>query len=437
MSKKELSTESYRGVRDFYPEDMSIQNHIFNTWKKSVENFGFQQYDASILESADLYKAKSGEEIVNEQTYTFMDRGDREVTLRPEMTPTLARMIAKRQRELTYPLRWYSIPNLFRYEKPQRGRLREHFQLNVDMFGVEGLEAEIEMIAVAHKIMKDFGASEDLFKIYINNRKIVNELFDIYKLTDDQRHKTSKIIDKKAKISKSSFDIAIQEIIGKDSADFLNDINSPKSVVEKLGKDNEGVKEIITLIESLNKIGIKNVEFNPLLMRGFDYYTGTVFEIFDRSTENNRSLFGGGRFDEILGIFGKDPIPAIGFGMGDVTIRDFLQTHDLLPTVKASAHLYICNAGVDFIDLQKIASKIRSTRINVLVDISTKKIGDQIKKADKMGVPFVMCVGKDEIETGEFELKKLETGEKQKLSIEEIPVHVNPHSVHIKPKLIK
>jgi histidyl-tRNA synthetase len=437
MSKKGLSTESYKGVRDFYPDDMFIQNYIFDTWSKAVETFGYAQYDASILESAELYKAKTGEEIVNEQTYTFTDRGDREVTLRPEMTPTLARMIAKQQRELVYPLRWYSMPNLFRYEKPQRGRLREHFQLNVDLFGVEGVEGEIEMITVADSIMKHFGATDDIFVIYINNRKIINEIFDTYKLTDDQKYKTSKIIDKKNKISKQAFETALKEIIGDDAPKFILDISSPKSVAAKLGEDNPLIIEIINLIESLNMLGISNVEFNPILMRGFDYYTGTVFEIFDKSTENNRSLFGGGRFDELLGIFGKDSIPAIGFGMGDVTIRDFLQTHNLLPAVESRTQLYICNAGVDYIELHKIASKIRSTGINVSVAMSAKKIKDQIKKANKLGIPFIMCVGEDELASGNFEIKNLEFGKTMVGTIDQIPALVKPHSIHIHPKHIK
>src|SRR5574343_1388711 len=158
-----LSTESYKGVRDCYPEDMAVQNYIFSTWKKVVERFGYSEYNASILEPAELYRAKTGEEIVNEQTYTFKDRGDREVTLRPEMTPSVARMVAAKRRELGFPLRWCSIPNLFRYEQPQRGRLREHWQLNVDIFGVFDLWAEVEVINVAFDLMKKFGASEKDF----------------------------------------------------------------------------------------------------------------------------------------------------------------------------------------------------------------------------------------------------------------------------------
>src|SRR3989338_2736742 len=167
MSEK-LSTDPYKGVRDFYPEDMAIQRYIFDTWAHVAESYGFERYDASVLEPAELYRAKTGEEIVNEQTYTFKDRGDREVTLRPEMTPTVARMVAARRRELSFPLRWYSIPNLFRYERTQRGRLREHWQLNADLFGVESIEADLELIRMADRIMKNFGAKQSDYEVRLN-----------------------------------------------------------------------------------------------------------------------------------------------------------------------------------------------------------------------------------------------------------------------------
>ena len=420
MNKKELSTENYRGVRDFYPEDMSVQNYIFDVWRKTAESFGYLEYNASPLEYAELYKSKTSEEIVNEQTYTFTDRGDREVTLRPEMTPTLARMIAKKQREIVFPARWYAIPNVFRYEKPQRGRLREHFQLNVDVFGISGNKAEIEMISLANQIMKNFGAIDNQFVIYINDRKIVNDLYDHYDLSKEERVKVSRVIDKKEKISRSVFEKSINDLIASKSQKFLESIAGPQAVIDTLGKENENIKNLISLIDTLLKIGISNLEFNPLLMRGFDYYTGVVFEIFDKSSENNRSLFGGGRFDKLLELFGKENIPAVGFGMGDVTIRDFLETHDLLPKSSSSTKIYLCNAGVPYAELEMIAQEIRAKGINTAIDTTDKKIGDQIKKADKLGIEYVIVVGDDEIHSKEFEIKNLESGESSKATIDEI-----------------
>ncbi|MBX4195552.1 ATP phosphoribosyltransferase regulatory subunit [Candidatus Parcubacteria bacterium] len=288
MSK--LETSSYKGVRDFYPEDMAVQNYIFGIWRKVAEDFGYVEYSASILEPAELYKSKTSEEIVTEQTFSFVDRGGREVVLRPEMTPTLARMVAARRRTLKFPLRWYSIPNVFRYERPQRGRRREHWQLNCDLMGIGGVEAEVEIITLAYKIMKEFGAKDEDFSIRISSRKALPAGTDMEQVRKIDRG-------------------------------------------EDIGVEITETEEIRNLLTELGKTGIKNVVFDPKIVRGFDYYTGIVFEVFDTHEDNRRSLFGGGRYDNLLEVFGVDPIPTVGFGMGDITIRDFLETHKL-PTHK-------------------------------------------------------------------------------------------------------
>ena len=425
-----ISTESYKGVRDFYPEDKFIQNYIFKKIRQSVELFGYLEYDASILESAELYKAKSGEEIVNEQTYTFTDRGGREVTLRPEMTPTLARMIAAKEKELAFPLRWYSLPNLFRYEKPQRGRLREHWQLNVDLFGIESNEADTEIISIASRILKDFGATEDMFVIKINNRKIINALYDGFSLSPEERYKTSKLIDKKNKITKEAYITALGEAITPEKAvELERTISSSERLLAYLGDDNASAKEIVDLIEQLTSRGITNIEFSPTLMRGFDYYTGIVFEVFDTNPENKRSLFGGGRYDDLLDIFGARKIPAVGFGMGDVSVRDFLETHNLLPAYTPSATLHICSLTT----LQRpyaytLAETLRTHNINTSVDISGKKIGDQLKLAVKQHIPYVVIIGEDEVKSGIFSVKKLETGDEQKLTTDQLISLLTSHA---------
>ena len=419
--KKEISTESYKGVRDFYPEDMFVQNFIFSAWKNVAESFGYSQYDASVLEPAELYRAKSGEEIVGEQTYTFTDRGEREVTLRPEMTPTVARMVAGRERDLQFPLRWYSIPNLFRYEKPQRGRLREHWQLNVDIFGVDTTDAEVEVISLASKIMKKFGATDTDFVIKINSRKILNDLFAHFALTDEQAQKVSKIIDKKEKIPADTFRSALEELIGDKTAEMILLLSNPEKLLDTLGKENKNATELVQLIENLGNIGIRNTLFSPTLMRGFDYYTGIVFEIFDTHPDNSRALFGGGRYDDLLDIFGKRKIPAFGFGMGDVTMRDFLETHNLLPPYRASADVFICTLKLEYTtDALALADKLRATGISVAVNLTAKKLGDQLKSADKQKIPFTLVLGEDEIKSGLYPLKNLATGEEKKVKVEEV-----------------
>jgi histidyl-tRNA synthetase len=419
--KKEIGTESYKGVRDFYPEDMFVQNFIFGVWKSVAESFGYSQYDASILEPAELYRAKSGEEIVSEQTYTFTDRGEREVTLRPEMTPTVARMVAGKEHDLVFPLRWYSIPNLFRYEKPQRGRLREHWQLNVDIFGVDSLDAEVEVITLANKIMKKFGATDKDFVIKINSRKILNDLFAHFALTEEQTQKVSKIIDKKEKISADVFRATLEEIIPDSVAEMVLLLGSAEKLLDTLGRQNKNATGLVSLIEKLSENGLTNVVFDPTLMRGFDYYTGIVFEIFDTHPENNRSVFGGGRYDDLLDIFGKRKIPAFGFGAGDVTARDFLETHNLLPKYKSSADVFICTLKPEYVrDALQLAEKLRTLGVNVAINLSDKKLGDQIKSADKQKTPFTLVLGEDEIKTQLYPLKNLATGEEKKVKAEEI-----------------
>ena len=398
-----LSTESYKGVRDFYPEDQFIQNYIFGVWRDTVESFGYTQYHASILEPTELYKVKSGEEIVNDQTYSFIDRGERDVTLRPEMTPTVARMVAAKKRELSFPLRWYSIPNLFRYERPQRGRLREHWQLNADLFGLAGIEAEVEIITMAYQIMKNFGISDDQFEIKINSRSLLSQQLTDQSIPASAHNQALKLIDRKKKISEEDFILEWQKI-------------SDKPFV--LGTPDE---KITSLLAKLSESGITNASYDPYVVRGFDYYTGIIFEIFDTSPENNRSVFGGGRYDELLSIFGGEPVPTVGFGMGDVTIRDVLETYELLPEYISTTDLYICPMSSDqFEGATILANDLRSDGITVAVDYTGKKIGDQFKKADKDGISFVLVIGEDELKTKNHKLKNSKTREETALTAQEI-----------------
>ncbi|MDP2705397.1 MAG: ATP phosphoribosyltransferase regulatory subunit [Patescibacteria group bacterium] len=319
---KKLSTESYKGVRDFYPEDMAVQNYIFSTWRKIVEEAGYQEYEASILEYADLYRSKGNDEIVNDQMYLFKDKGDREVALRPEMTPSLARMIAAKRRGLKLPLRWYSIPNVFRYERPQRGRKREHWQLNCDLIGVPGIEGDVEIISLAHKTMREFGAKDEDFIIRVNDRKLFDEIFEeIGGCSSSTRKEVIRLVDAQEKID--NFKDELTRNLGEEKKErFLELLNGKKTT-----------KNLDNLKNELNSRGINNVVIDTNIARGFDYYTGIVFEAFDTNTENRRSLFGGGRYDNLLEMFGVEPVAIVGFGIGDVTVRDFLESHNLPLTI--------------------------------------------------------------------------------------------------------
>jgi histidyl-tRNA synthetase len=426
MAKDKLSTESYKGVRDFYPEEQALQNRIKGVWRNTVRTFGYEEYDASILEPSELYRAKSGEEIINEQTYTFKDRGDREVTLRPEMTPTVARMVAGKRRELVFPLRWYSIPNLFRYEKPQRGRLREHWQLNADIFGVDSIEAEIEIISIASSIMRNFGIEDSQFEIRINSRKIMNfVLHDVFKFDEETAHKLGKLIDRKDKMPVEDFKVQVEKLSTTNTDKFLTLLNSKNldEFINEIKQDgaHESIDEVKKLIARLSNLGIDNVVFDQTLMRGFDYYTGIVFEVYDKNPENRRALFGGGRYDDLLSLFGTDKVSAVGFGMGDVTIKDVLETYGKIPPFAPVSDISICVLSENAMPYaHDVAQKVRAEGVNVEIDFTGKKIGDQLKNADKRKVPFVVVIGEDEIKGKKFKIKHLPTGKEVEVTEENL-----------------
>jgi histidyl-tRNA synthetase len=405
-----LSTQPYKGARDFYPEDKRQQKYLFAVWRRVCERFGYEEYDAPILESLDLYLAKTGEEIVNEQTYTFTDRGDRQVVIRPEMTPTVSRMVAARRQELAYPLRWYSIPNLWRYERPQRGRLREHWQLNVDLFGVADTSAELEMISLVDGMFKEFGALPDQYEIRLNSRKLMDFALKSYAgLSDEEAHRASKLIDRRAKMPADEFNAQVP------AADKLLPVLDAAQVADLPGELQEQAQELAGVISKLNEAGISNVKFDPSIMRGFDYYTDIVFEVFDLNPENNRSMLGGGRYDGLVGLFGVDPVPTVGFGWGDVTLENFLEGHGLLPKLQSETQLYVALAG-DVLDrAQPVIAQLRAQGVNVAVDLSGRKIGDQLKAADKKGISRVLIIGANELESGQFTLKDLVSGDEQQL----------------------
>jgi histidyl-tRNA synthetase len=394
--------DSYKGVRDFYPQDMNNLNYIIDNWKKTLKKFGYEEYNASILEPTELYEAKSSDEIVSEQTYNFIDRGDRRVTLRPEMTPTLSRMIAKKSKELSLPVRWFSVPNVFRYEQPQRGRLREHWQLNVDLLGLENKYGDSEIIQIAYEIMKDFGLNESDFVIRINNRKNINQMVKSLDLPPEKEKDFFKLLDKKDKMV--DFNDEMFKLIGKP----LNISMGPSEEIEKI-------------FEILNKRGITNLVFDPYLVRGFDYYTGIVFEIYDTNSINKRAIFGGGRYDNLIGQFGSENISGIGFGMGDVTIQDVLEIRKLLPNKKNNIDVYICLFNEESSNYaNQISNILRENEINTIIDYSFKRISNQIEKAVKKNSIFTIFIGEEEVKTQRIKIKNLNSGIEKKLKIRDL-----------------
>jgi histidyl-tRNA synthetase len=422
-----LSTQPYKGARDFYPEDKRLQKYMFSKWREVVERYGYEEYDAPILEPLDIYLAKTGEEIVNEQTYAFEDRGGRKVVIRPEMTPTVSRMVAGRRQELAYPLRWYSIPNLWRYERPQRGRLREHWQLNVDIFGVKDTGAEFEIISLVDDMFKAYGAKPSMYGIKLNHRGLIDYLLSEYLGLDKKtRQQVGKLIDRMRKIERSAFVSKIDEVLSP-AQKQAGTTEKLLAVLDarKLGDlpaaalEQPSTQELKTLLDGLKAADITNVEFDGTLMRGFDYYTGIVFEVFDQDPDNNRSMLGGGRYDGLVGLFGVQPVPTVGFGWGDVTLTNFLQGHGLIPDLKPETDVYVVLVGELADKAQPAIAELRAKGLNVAVDLSGRKLGDQFKAADKKGVEFALIIGEDELNSGKFKLKNLKTGDERAVSLAE------------------
>lgn len=421
-----LSSQPYKGTRDYYPDAKRVQNYIFDTWKKVVERFGYEEYGAPILENLEIYAAKSGQELVNEQTYTFTDRGGRTVAIRPEMTPTISRMVAARRQELAYPARLFSIANFMRYERPQRGREREFWQLNVDVFGVDTTTADIEIINIADAILKEFGANSSDYVIRVNNRKFIHYMMAEYLGLDTiQAQQMIKLFDRRGKISEQDFEEQVLLILGAEQSDDLEkikcivDAKDIASLPEEL-QHASALSELQTVFAGLKAMGVTSAIFDATLMRGLDYYTGTVFEVFDTHPDNNRSLFGGGRYDGLVGLFGAEPISAVGMAPGNTMIENFLAVHELLPENVSKTSIYMVVIGDVTAEAQRLANEIRTGGINVEVDITGRKLDKQIKTAVKKNIPYLLFVGEKDLEKGEYSLKNVQSEHEQIVSLTQI-----------------
>lgn len=423
-----LQTQAYKGARDFYPEDKRIQDYMFNVMRSVCGGYGYEEYDAPILEPTELYLSKGNEEIIQEQTYTFQDRGDRSVTMRTEMTPTVSRMVAGKRQELAYPLRWFSIPQCWRYERMQRGRGREFYQLNVDIFGVQGIEADHEVILCADTILQRFKAKRDMYRIQINSRKLVNSLMhDVLGLDETQAQTMIRLIDRMHKMDWGEFVGQVDGVFGPTQREngetdlLLNFLKatSLKEIPEQLQKL-DATQDITRLIAMLEASGISNAVFDPSLMRGFDYYTDIVFEVFDTHPDNNRAMFGGGRYSGMMELFGAEQLEAVGFGMGDYTLINFLESHNLLPQLHSGTDIYVVLIGDVYEKAQAPLRRMRELGLKVAVDVTGRKLDKQIKTALKKDIHYVMFIGETELEAESYPVKNLRTGKEEKHGIERL-----------------
>lgn len=426
---KQLSPQPYKGARDYYPEDKRIQNYIFSIWRRVSEAFGYEEYGLPVLEPLEVYAAKSGQELANEQTYAFTDRGGRTVAIRPEATPSVSRMVAAKRQELAYPARLYSIANFMRYERPQRGREREFWQLNVDIFGADGVKAEAEILAMADSIMRNFGAKPEDFVIKVNNRKLINYMMAHYLGLNAVKSKEMvKLFDRKPKITHKDFVEQASEILGDNAKDGLVKIEKilkAKKVTDlpEEIRNNPSIREVGELFSILEHIGIKSLQFDITLMRGLDYYTGMVFEVFDTDPENNRSLFGGGRYDGLVGMFGAEPISAVGMAPGGTTMENFLKTHGLIPDYirNSTTRLYIAVLSDEvMLDAANLSRELRINGINTELDISSRKLDKQVKTASKKTIPYVLFLGVDEALSKKYTVRDMCSGKEYKIGVAEI-----------------
>ena len=423
MCAQLLSTKPYKGTRDFYPADMTLRNWFFGKIRSALELASFEEYNGPMLESLDIYIAKSGEEIANEQTYNFTDRGGRRLAVRPEMTPTVARLVAGKINELNFPLKWFSIPNLYRYENPQRGRLREHWQVNVDIFGCESYEADLEVISTAISLLKVFDADSSMFKVHINNRRFFNDIIASIAETDAEgSRKVSKVVDKKNKIPREVYERELTAL-GLD-ADKIAQIDAlyTMSVEEAaaLCPESRGAKELIDLFAALKALSLDEYcVFDFGIIRGLDYYTGTVFEVLDEAPENNRAMFGGGRYDNLVGLFVKNTnVSGVGFGFGDVTLENFLVTHNLIPDIYTTGTKVLVTRfdDVPYSEYTAMVAKLRAAGIQSSMYIGTKKFGKQLDHAIKGNYSHVVIMGSSEFENKEVKVKDLRTREEHTIS---------------------
>lgn len=423
----ELKLTPYKGTRDIYPDDMDIRNYLFASWRKVVLSYGYREYMAPMLEPVELYMAKSSQEIVSEQTYSFSDRGGRNMVIRPEMTPSIARMVAARRQETPLPARYFSIANFMRYERPQHGREREFWQLNFDLFGDDSVQADVEIISLSKELLSSLGVNDDMYTIKVNDRRLTDAIMSDYLgLSEDQKIAAIRLLDKYDKLSNQRFRELALEIMDESTLDKLegiisvNSINDlPDSIVES-----EPAKGLANLLSKLVGVSIKNVIYDVRLMRGFDYYTGTVFEVFDNSPDNQRAIFGGGRYDKLIEQFGVESLPVVGAAVGETMMIEFLRTHQLIPIDKLGNNRLIDLVTLDHSDevidyAMVVSDKLRSYNYDVATDFTNRKLDKKLRAAVKRGARAVAFVGPDELANNQLSIRLLDSQETNSYSIKD------------------
>lgn len=407
-----------KGTRDFYPEQMALRIWLYNTLRRVSESFGYQEYEAPILESLDLYAAKSGEELVKEQAYVFTDRGGDQITLRPELTPSLARMVAQRQKELVFPLRWWSFGPFWRYERPQKGRTREFFQWNVDMIGVNSPEADAETVAVLVSFFRRVRLTPQQVLVMVNNRRLMDAQFEAFNIPLSLRPAVSTWIDRRDKM-----ELPAWLAYGRDLGLSQRQLGQLSEMLENrdLWRQSD---ELVRFFAAVEAMGVAEfVRFEPSIVRGLLYYTGTVIEAWEVGGEIKRAILGGGRYDNLLADVGGEPLPGVGFAMGDVVITLILEKYGLLPKdlrVTPAPVLVTVFDAAHLLDSFKLADELRTAGLNVACYPEPAKLTRQFKYADRMGMEIVLVLGPDEKARGSVTVKDLRQGNQNEVARSEI-----------------
>ncbi len=399
--------QSIKGTRDFYPEEMAVRNWLYSTARQVSESFGYQEYDGPFLETIELYAAKSGEELVKEQSFVFPDRSGDLITLRPELTPSLARMVAQRQRQLVYPLRWWSWGPFWRYERPQKGRYREFFQWNIDLIGVDSPQSDAEMVAICASFLRACGLKPDQVSILFNSRELMDSKLQALVIPAEMKTDVIRLIDRRDKLSPGNWDAYAAEIgLTALQLDGLKALLADQDLWRNS-------PELVEFYTALTALGVSEyVRYAPYIIRGLDYYTGIVFETWDCDGEF-RAILGGGRYDNLVAAVGGDPLPATGFAMGDAVITLVLKKFGCLPPGLGATPTKVLVTIFDEISVQaslELTARLRQAGLSVACYPEVAKIGKQLRYAERMGIQLVAILGPDEQANGQVTLKDLRSG---------------------------
>jgi histidyl-tRNA synthetase len=420
-----MKIQTVRGTRDFYPEDMALRNWLVERWRDASRRAGFVEVDGPELEPLELYTEKSGPEIA-EQLYWLKDKSDRRLALRPEFTPTLARMIAARQASLPEPIRWFNISRCFRYERAQKGRLREFFQWNVDLVGIEGVIADAECIAIAVDALKSLGLGPQDVTVKVNDRRLLGALVRHLGIAEDRVAQVFAVLDKRDKVPPESLSAMLAEA-GLAPAQReglerilswknLNDVDSGELSTPEVADAAETLTRLFGLLEGY---GIAEwCRFDIGIVRGLAYYTGPVWEVHDLKGEF-RAIFGGGRYDRLLGELGGKAMPACGFGCGDVVLGLLLEERGLRPEAERPAEYFVASAGGEnWADVLRVVRRLRDKNVPTQFDLKGGNLKRQMKKAADAAARFVVIIGDNMAETGRVTVRDMASGEQREMPLE-------------------